>query len=246
MKNNLEKWNYYLSIIEKKTSDFINSQIHGLKIPEKYYIVYPIGKVAERTILGTTYSHYNHKGKTYFNGKKPTRKDIEEIAQYSVSEIPFTTENVWFEYSEIWDKEKGSKSTSSVKFYDLINQKALFYSIVEAELEAKKIKLQVEEEKEFRELHQKDASYNYQCNGYKFLGWQNGWKHVYFDEDGNLCSDTGKPHRSFGYLTSDYPEYGKCRDLKHRHIHVSHDQRGSENTVSCPICKIYWKYDCSD
>ena len=21
--------------------------------------------------------------------------------------------------------------------------------------------------------------------GYKFLGWQNGWKHVYFDEDGN-------------------------------------------------------------
>ena len=23
-------------------------------------------------------------------------------------------------------------------------------------------------------------------------------------------------------------------------------QRGSENTVSCPICKIFWKYDCSD
>jgi hypothetical protein len=81
--------------------------------------------------------------------------------------------------------------------------------------------------------------------GYKFLGWQNGWKHVYFDEQGNQTTDD-KLKRSFGYLESDYPEYGKCKRLKHINDEVQHNQRASENTVSCDICKIYWKYDCSD
>lgn len=101
------------------------------------------------------------------------------------------------------------------------------------------------EEKTFKNEHGKDTKYNYNQNGYKFLGWQNGWKHVYFDEDGNLCSETNKPSKTAGYLTSDYPEYGKCRDLKHMRIEVQHNRSGSENTVSCPECKIYWKYDCS-
>lgn len=80
---------------------------------------------------------------------------------------------------------------------------------------------------------------------YKFLGWQNGWKNVYFDEEGNITEDS-KKKRTFGYLESDYPEYGKCRRLKHETDEIQHNQRGSENTVSCDICKIYWKYDCSD
>jgi hypothetical protein len=86
--------------------------------------------------------------------------------------------------------------------------------------------------------------------GYKFLGWQNGWKHVYFDEDGNLttgdASKGEKPKRTFGYLKEDYPEYGACMEAGHKHDSVQHNPRGSENTVSCDICKIYWKYDCSD
>ena len=87
--------------------------------------------------------------------------------------------------------------------------------------------------------------FDYKANGYNFLGWQNGWKHVYFDKDGNVTEDR-KIAVVAGYLTADYPEYGKCRDLGHKHIKIQHDRRGSENTVSCPICKIYWKYDCSD
>ena len=87
--------------------------------------------------------------------------------------------------------------------------------------------------------------FDYKVNGYKFLGWQNGWKHVHFDKDGNVTEDKDK-RVSFGYRTEDYPEYGKCRDLKHKHTDIQYDRRGSENTVSCPICKIYWKYDCSD
>lgn len=84
-----------------------------------------------------------------------------------------------------------------------------------------------------------------QKQNYVFLGWQNGWKHVYFDEKGNETTDTEK-RKSFGYAERDYPEYGACRRQKHVLDEVQHNQRGSENTVSCDICRIYWKYDCSD
>lgn len=80
--------------------------------------------------------------------------------------------------------------------------------------------------------------------GYKFLGWQNGWKHVYFDAHGNEVS-RDKAH-CFGYRKDDYPEYRNCLDSGHKRDSVSHNERGSENTVSCDVCKIYWKYDCSD
>ena len=86
--------------------------------------------------------------------------------------------------------------------------------------------------------------------GYKFLGWQNGWKHVYFDENGKITtgdiSKGEKPKKTFGYTKEDYPEYGNCKKQKHKTDEVQHNSTGSENTVSCDICKIYWKYDCSD
>lgn len=81
--------------------------------------------------------------------------------------------------------------------------------------------------------------------GYKFLGWMNGWKNVYLDENKQVTTDESK-YKYFDYLTSDHPEYGGCRDAKHKVDEVSHSNRGSENTCSCDICKIYWKYDCSD
>lgn len=84
---------------------------------------------------------------------------------------------------------------------------------------------------------------------YKFLGWQNGWKHVYFDKDGNeTTGDTSKgekPKYSFGYRTDDYPEYGACRDAKHERKEKQMTRSGSENVVWCDECKIYYKYDCS-
>jgi hypothetical protein len=246
MKTNLEKWNYYLAIINAKTNEFINSQKEGKTIPAIYYIVYPAGKIAERTIIDVGYSHYKHNGKTYFNGKEPTKKDIEEISEYSTKEIPFSTDNIYFKYSEIWDKENNRTSTSSVKFNDVVNEIGLYYSLSDAEIISNKVLEENKIEKEFKEQHKKDGGYNYAANGYKFLGWQNAWKHEYYDEDGNLCSETGKPHKSFGYSKENYPEYRNCIDSKHRRIEVIHNSRGSENTVSCPICKIYWKYDCSD
>lgn len=246
MKANLEKWNYYLAIINAKTNEFINSQKEGKTIPETYYIVHPIGRIAERTIIDVGYSHYRHNGKTYFNGKKPTKKDVEEIAEYSTKEIPFSIDNIYFKYSEIYGKENNRTSTSSVKFNDVVNEIGLYYSLSDAEIISNKVLEENRIEKEFKEQHKKDGGYNYAANGYEFLGWQNGWKHEDYDEDGNLCSETGKPHKSFGYSKDNYPEYRNCIDSKHIRIEVSHNSRGSENTVSCPICKIYWKYDCSD
>ncbi len=246
MKTNLEKWNYYQSIIDNKTKEFIESQKEGKEIPKVYYIVYPIGKVAERTIIGIEYSHYKHGGRTYYNGKKPTKKDVAALAEYSATEIPFSIDNIWFKYSEIWNKEKGYTSTSSVLFTNVISKNKLYYAVDEAEAEATIVRQHVKEEKEFKEQHKKNGGYNYSKNGYKFLGWQNGWSHVYYDEDGSLCSVSGKPSKTFGYTKEDYPEYKNCIDSKHRRIEVSRNSRGSENIVSCPICKIYWKYDCSD
>jgi len=57
---------------------------------------------------------------------------------------------------------------------------------------------------------------------YKSLGWANGWGEKYPEE------------------------IEKCVELKHHRNDVSHNMRGTENTVSCDICKIYYKYDCSD
>lgn len=56
---------------------------------------------------------------------------------------------------------------------------------------------------------------------YKFYGWENAWGHV--------------------------PEEVKnCLNQSHKIDFVEHDKRGMENTASCDVCKIYWKYDSSD
>jgi len=244
MKSNLEKWNYYLSIINDKTDKFINSQKEGRDIPEKYFAVYPTGKIVERNIFGVTYSHYRHRGTTYFTGKLPTRKDVLQLKAYSELNIPFSIDNIWFSYREIYGGH--FTSVSSVSFSDITNQRGLFFTFDEAQAYSERVIEKIKEDTAFNEKHAKDVSYNYAANGYKFLGWQNGWKHEYYDEDGILCSISGKPSKSFGYSKENYPEYRKCIDAKHRRIEVHHNYRGTENTVSCPICKVYWKYDCGD
>ena len=63
-------------------------------------------------------------------------------------------------------------------------------------------------------------------NNYKSLGWQNSWK--------------------FPYSKEEQSEYSVCREAEHDIYDIRHNDRGSEHTVSCDICKIYWKYDSSD
>lgn len=244
MKTNLEKWDYYLALIKRKENKFINSVVP--QKPEILYEIALIGKIKTQTVTGIDYSHRINGGHFFpiFHTKKPTRKDVERIKEYSDANIELKKELILFNYSEDWGD--GCTSSSCHFFLDPKRNKNITEDLSEAYRISGVLIKKRKEDIEFKELYKKDAKYNYAENGYKFLGWQNGWKHVHFDEDGNLCSKTNKPRKSFGYLTSDYPEYGKCRDLKHKRIEVSHNQRGSENTVSCPMCKIYWKYDCSD
>ena len=99
-------------------------------------------------------------------------------------------------------------------------------------------------EEEIKEIR-KNKNYDYEANGYKFLGWQNGWEHKYLDENGNVTEDMSKV-KTFDYMDDKYKEYRYCRDHKHFYVDIQNNSIGSENTVSCPICKIYYKYDCSD
>ena len=236
---NLEKWNNHMNALNEKANAFMDT-INTL-IPEIFWKVNRNGSIEECFVLNRHYSFRLH-----FNGKKPTNKDIEKIESVINSEIKFISDKAYFDYKYLWGVSHGKESYAStaIKVTDLFANNIAFLTLVEAEEKSRIIIEANNEEKAFRKKHAKDANYNYQKNGYKFLGWQNGWKHVYFDEKGNVTTDASKK-KSFGYLKEDYPEYGNCRELKHRTIEVSTRRSGSENIVSCPICKIYWKYDCS-
>jgi len=240
MKTNLEKWNYYLGLLNKKADAFMD-EISPI-IPSVFYKVELSGDIRTCNVLNRHYSFG-----LYFNGKKPNKKDVEKIQLACNSDIDFTANNAYFDYSYVWGVSDGKERTAQTAIHvkDVFENNVVFLSLADAEVKSKEITAKNAEEKLFKETHKKDANYKYAENGYKFLGWQNGWKNVYFDADGNVTDDKTK-RKTFGYLTADYPEYGKCKEQKHRTIEVSHNQRGSENTVSCPICKIYWKYDCSD
>jgi hypothetical protein len=246
MKTNLEKWNYYKAIVDSNTNKFIQEQLKGIKLPTSYFFVYPTGKMVEREILGTHYTFGKEAGRNYYTGKKPTKEDVQQIM--SIAAITdFKIEKCWFDYSEIWDEKKGSKSTSAVNFVDVINEKGSNFLDRDKAIKFSEILIAKNKEmEEFYEKHKKTTLYDYHANGYKDLGWQNDWSYVRLDEDGILCSVSGKAQK---YVKPDpklHPEHTQCIEAGHQRIEVSHSVRGTENTVSCPICKVFWKYDCSD
>jgi hypothetical protein len=243
MKTNLEKWNHYKALLEEKANTFMNSI--NTTIPETFYTITGLGNIQTCTVINR---HYSFNPSLYFSGKKPTKEDVKVIKSVYENEIIFNPEQIYFDYSYVWG-EKYTASTS-IKIKDLFDENKTFFVKEEAEKAAIAIKAKVEENNLFHEKHKKTANYDYKSNGYKFLGWQNGWKHVYLDEDGKITtgdiSKGEKPKNTFTYLTEDHPEYSNCITQKHRRIEVQHTRSGSENTVSCPTCMIYWKYDCSD
>lgn len=239
-RKNIDVWNGYMRLIKERESVFIND-IVGEKPPEIIYQVYGQGKLDVCYVTDIKYSVY--KSGLFYTTKIPTSVDLSKIIKYHEDDPLMHKENIAFEYYSIWGDNHKASSTHFL--YAENNYYLLTISKEEAEIASVERKAVYEELEAWRKLHAKDASFNYLMNGYKFLGWQNSWKHVYFDENGNQTTDPEKK-RSFGYTKEDYPEYGNCIELKHRRIEVSHNNRGSEHTVSCPECKIYWKYDSSD
>jgi hypothetical protein len=244
MRTNLEKWNYYKKLLEQRASAFLDSI--SPVTPSEFYMVNFKGGVNKCLVISRYYSFEPH----LFCISKPSKRDVETIENLYKSDIGFKAERAYFEYSYVWSIDTDGKeytAKTAIPIMAVLEKKEAFLSREDAEVAAIEIKAAYDENILFKETHKKDANYDYKANGYKFLGWQNGWKHVYFDEDGNQttgdASKGEKPKRSFGYTKEEYVE---CIEQKHRRIEVQHNQRGSENTVSCPICKIYWKYDCSD
>lgn len=237
MRTNKEKWQHNIEILNKKTNDFILPLIEKDPTPAKYYVVYPTGVISERNVTGV---EYHHNLKISLENNKPTKKDVEELINYVTNEIIFSIDNVYFTYTEFITN---LHTKGFVRFTDLLNQKNLFHSISDAEVKAKEVTEFMDEKKKFmNDMRQDSAAV---LKDYKFLGWQNGWLYEDYDEDGNLCSETGKIRKSVGYSKDKHPEYHNCRSHKHRIFEFSKNTRGTENIVVCRVCQIYWKYDCS-
>lgn len=79
---------------------------------------------------------------------------------------------------------------------------------------------------------------------YKYLGRQNDWKHVYFDQYGKQTEHTFN-RCSYGYTEEDYPEYYQCV-IKNGHSLQKFNNGKGCNWHYCDICKHYWYVDSSD
>lgn len=236
------QWEYYAKLIQCKLDEFIITTTG--KIPTKLYRVHANGQIAELEVNKATYPHHLNGFDNVYKGKNPKKIDVQRIKEYYESNPQFKIEYVYLNYSFKKDGKIQFSSSSAFYFQQNSNEKD-FLTLEEAEAFAK---IRIAENKirdDFYTEHKKGANYDYNGNGYKFLGWQNSWKHVYFDKQGNVTNDP-KERATFGYLETDYPEYCKCKAAKHLTIEFSANQRGTDHTVSCPVCKIYWKYDSSD
>lgn len=207
MKNNLEKWNYYLSLLNDKTDEYINTYIINT-IPNIIYCVDYDGNIIEKTINKYI---YHHSGIDKYIGKKPSKKEINLLIQY-IEMIEYDINNVYVYFND----NKGV-----IKYNNINNNSSYYSNIDDVKIESDRILQNNKDRIDFYNKHSKDVHYNYDANNYKFLGWLNN----------------GTPQKNKDYIN--------CINEKHRLVDVSHDRSGCENIVSCPICKIYWKYDSS-
>lgn len=237
-----EKWDDLQTVAKRRADNFIQA-VYPEAPPIFWKIEGLFGKFNECTPKEL---YYSWPISLYHHGKKPTQKDVDRLTGDLNKPYEMDPERIYVSYSYEWSP--GQSASTGRKASDIFQRKqedGLYFDKVVAEDAYEKHIAKSKADQEFDKLYKKDKDYNYSANGYKFLGWQNSWKHVHFDEKGIVTADTNKA-RTFGYLKEDYPEYGTCQEQGHRTINVSHNQRGSEHSVSCPVCKIMWKYDSSD
>lgn len=234
--NNLEQRDYYKSLIDQKILKIVRKFIPEDK---RCYTINERGNINEVVIDKHVYGVIND-----FKVKSPTDENVRNIIQFynrfTKSTISYDSIKILYTVKTVdgysWSSVNTLKDFTSIMRFDL--DKAVTES---QEVENKK-----NEEINFYAKHKKDHNYNYISNGYQFLGWMNQWKTIELDRDGKPCRKTKKPVSSLGFDRKIYKDYFNCVNKKHRLITVQHDQRGTENTQSCPVCKIYWKYNSSD
>ena len=97
MKTNLEKWNHYKAKIKAKEQTYIEDELGDY--PQKtLWGVYPIGEVFEVFVVGRGYKHDVN---VHCFTKKPTRKDVERIKNYALSDIGFTRDKIRINCNQI-------------------------------------------------------------------------------------------------------------------------------------------------
>jgi len=250
MRTNREKYIYYLNKIKERDISFIDGVLKGIVIPEVLYRVYPMGKISAVRVVGIHYYHrelhYYHKGLNiygFYEDKYISRKEVKDLKDFydNIDSVVYDLSHVFVDYEETYGD--GYVAKSFFKLVDVLGRNGIYDNIGEAVIDSE---VKIEENNRMREYREKYSNEGViGALGFDFLGWQNGWESEYYDEDGNLCSESGKERKSFGYSGDKYPRYRKCIDSGHVRINEQKTRSGSENLVVCPECKIYWKYDCS-
>src|SRR5687768_14691994 len=200
---NIGIWNEYMRLIKERESVFIKGVL-GDKPHDIIYQVFGKGKIQVCYVTGINYSVY--RTGLFFTTQNTTQIDINKIKKYYDDDPVMTADNIAFEYYYLYGENNDRKAISTHFLYAPNSNSILTLSKEEAELVSENRKRDYEEYESWKKLHQKDRHFNYNAAGYKFLGWQNDWKHVYFDGNGNQTTDPDKK-RTFGYTKDDYPEY---------------------------------------
>lgn len=109
--------------------------------------------------------------------------------------------------------------TTKIGLMTILKDKFFFTIKEDAEVLSEKLLTKAKLEDAFLEANKQYKDFDYLANGYNFLGWQ---------ESAHKMQD-----------------YKNCRAKEHTLIELSLYKNGMEHIVSCPLCKIYWKYDSS-
>lgn len=211
---NLEKWDLKKEYLKSITNEFIEKTIAKSNLKNSLYEISPSGELTKWDVLRFGYNH-SYKDTSYRN-KIPTKKDIEKLHNY-IFNLSFDEDDV-IVYCNT--KESG---VSIQRGHLLKNVLKMIDSEEQANTIAEERKKKYEEYKQFCLDNAKSIYYDFNGNGYTYLGYLN-----YFEE-----SIAPK-------------EYLNCIEKKHIHIE-SHSKKNSHVRIfSCPICKIYWSVDSSD
>jgi hypothetical protein len=127
MKTNLEKWNHYKEIINKRIEDFVNS-VFGDEKPKEYYRVSTA--VETRTVTSFGYDFEKERNALYFSGKRPSNEKINAIKDLAERDINFEKDKIFLH----WESFDGKWKSSSADLYSkILPESGLFFDRVEAE-----------------------------------------------------------------------------------------------------------------
>lgn len=221
-KTNLDKWEIFHKGILAIDDLFITDEMNHLGVPSTVYHINFGGTIKVLTQIGAHYSHRvdGKKVPLTFKGKKPKNMDIKFIEERLVTAHEgFSGRNGYYKIDDIvlTLENKKEKYTINYNLSQILDKDNQFFTYDKKEAEALSVWLSKKDtaKRLFNIAHAKDENYDYKGNGYMFIGW---------NPKGNFL-------------------YERCRSNDHQFYEVSTPD--GEHTLSCPVCKLYWKLDSS-